>query len=181
MLKAALIDHHDSFTWNIKAWLSTSFDVFVFDYNDITDLDITKYDLLVISPGPKTPADYSKTLQFLKQLPNSKPVLGICLGMQMMNVVENGKVAAYSPPVHGKTSVLHGLFQDSVVARYHSLKCEMSDQFETLATSNEIPMMIQHKTKKWIGFQFHPESFLTVEPEKYIRYIQSQFFNTGAQ
>lgn len=172
MLKAALIDHNDSFTWNIKAWLAPSFEVSVLDYRKINSIHFSDYDLIVLSPGPKTPTDYPLTQQLLASLPNQKAVLGICLGMQAMTLAEGGSVTAYYPPLHGKTSVLDTI--GTPIARYHSLKCNMPDTFNVLSTSDQLPMIVQHKTKNWLGFQFHPESFLTEQPRFFLQMVVEQ-------
>lgn len=172
MLKAVLIDHHDSFTYNIKAWLKPHFAVSVVDCSEINHIKSEDFDLIVISPGPKTPGDYPLSKMFLSNLPSAKPVLGICLGMQMMNEIEKGQVQTYYPPVHGKTSTLNSedsKFNQILVARYHSLKCVMADNFKVLATSENLPMIVRHKNKNWLGFQFHPESFLTEQPETFLQ------------
>lgn len=172
MLRAVLIDHHDSFTYNIKAWLKSRFAVSIIDCESVATLNANDFDLVIISPGPKTPSDYPETKVFLKSLPANKPVLGICLGLQMMNEIEGGLVSAYYPPVHGKTSALDSKlinFNHVQVARYHSLKCDMADLFEVLATSEDLPMIVRHKNKKWLGMQFHPESFLTEKPELFLQ------------
>lgn len=171
MLRALLIDHDDSFTSNIKAWLKKSFEVTLISHRDLLPAD-QHYDLLVISPGPKSPHDYPHTVQFLASLPPSQPVLGICLGMQIMNTCEGGTVQPYYPPVHGKTSRLVSILSelnDAVVARYHSLACEVNQNFQILANANDLPMIIKHKNKNWLGYQFHPESFLTETPEVFLK------------
>lgn len=89
-----------------------------------------------------------------------------------MNEIENGQVQAYYPPVHGKTSALtseNANYDQLQVARYHSLKCIMADNFDVLATSENLPMIVRHKNKKWLGVQFHPESFLTEKPETFLQ------------
>ena len=174
MLKALLVDHHDSFTFNIKAWLKPRFAVSVIDCGAVDQANPADYDLVIISPGPKTPGDYPLSKTFLKNIPANKPVLGICLGLQMMNEIESGTVREYYPPVHGKTSKLissASQFNNLKVARYHSLKCEMADSFEVIATSETIPMIVRHKNKNWLGMQFHPESFLTEKPETFLQAV----------
>lgn len=174
MLKAVLIDHQDSFTYNIKAWLKPCFSVDVIDADKIQTINPDKYDLIVLSPGPKTPSDYPASKKLLQNLTSKKPVLGICLGMQMMNEIEGGTVEPYYPPMHGKTSLINSVDKDYdqlLVARYHSLKCNITTNFEVIATSDNLPMIIRHKNKKWLGMQFHPESFLTEKPENFLQMV----------
>ena len=174
MLNALLVDHHDSFTHNIKAWLKLRFNVSIIDSSDVDQINLSSYDLVVLSPGPKTPSDYPKTQTFLSSLPANKPVLGICLGLQIMNQLEKGTVCEYYPPVHGKSSALESSdprFNNLQVARYHSLKCEMTDSFEVIAHSESIAMIARHKSKNWLGLQFHPESFLTEKPEVFLQSV----------
>jgi anthranilate synthase/phosphoribosyltransferase len=146
--------------------------VSVIKYGDKYSID--DYDAIILSPGPKSPADYPLTLNLLNT--NLKiPVLGICLGMQMMLEREGAKIIKYQPPIHGKTSSLlicnhDSLFKnisDSKVARYHSLIAQdIPETFSVLAKSPEGHVMaVLHKTKKLLGVQFHPESFLTEQSE----------------
>ena len=107
MLQAVLIDHHDSFTYNIKAWLKPRFAVSVVDCSEVTTIKPEDFDLVIISPGPKTPSDYPQSKNFLRHLPANQPVLGICLGMQMMNEIETGQVQTYNPPVHVRPAYLY--------------------------------------------------------------------------
>ena len=88
------------------------------------------------------------------------------------------EVSSYSPPYHGKTSQINLVFKNNTqkeirIARYHSLKCNINHSFEVLAqVENHIPMIIKHKSKNWLGLQFHPESFLTDSPDDIISYIK---------
>jgi anthranilate synthase/aminodeoxychorismate synthase-like glutamine amidotransferase len=177
-LKVLLIDHRDSFTCNIKAWLESRFEVSLRLYSKVNEADLKNFNLVVISPGPNSPQDYPHTLQLLKNIDLKQPVLGICLGMQMMNVVEGGTVHPYSPPLHGKTSLLQSkisFLHNLRVARYHSLQCKLSSDFETLATSDDgIAMITKHKNKNWLAFQFHPESFMTENGSEFLNYVVSE-------
>ncbi len=172
-LTALIIDHEDSFTYNVKAWLSARFDVDVVQHMDFNKLsEPLKYNLIVFSPGPNSPTDYPHSIKTLLNAPKDQPILGICLGMQLMTIAEHGKVRTYSPPLHGKTSALKSSVNSingKKVARYHSMICEISEtEFKTIATTDNFPMWVEHKTKRWMGFQFHPESFLTEDPDLYL-------------
>ena len=173
-LNALLIDHDDSFTLNVKTWLSARFAVDIVHHLDINKLSTPKrYDLLVFSPGPKAPTDYPHCVQKLLNSATAQPILGICLGLQMMTVAENGKVTTYSPPLHGKTSALKSSLHSihgKKVARYHSMICHVPEaKFKIIAHADGYPMWVEHKEKRWMGFQFHPESFLTEDPDLYLQ------------
>lgn len=183
-MKALLIDHDDSFTHNLKHWLTPLFaEVTVVNHSQLHE--ITKFekleaqfDLFVLSPGPKNPQDYPQSLNLLKKLKPITPVYGVCLGLQMMAVACGVSISTYTPPLHGKTSKLDSkdkFFQDLKVARYHSIKVDSgyTTQFEKLAesTDDQNPMWLKHKIKKWMGVQFHPESFLTEKAELHLNAI----------
>jgi anthranilate/para-aminobenzoate synthase component II len=173
-LTALLIDHDDSFTYNVKAWLSARFLVDVAHHLDIKKISASKnYHLIVFSPGPKSPTDYPHSLQKLLNTNPDQHVLGICLGLQMMTIVENGEVTTYTPPLHGKTSALLSsapALNGKKVARYHSMICQIPEKkFKVVASADGHAMWVQHKTKRWMGFQFHPESFLTEDPDLYLK------------
>lgn len=182
-MKIALIDHDDSFTFNLRQWLSPlSNQIKVYSHQDLAQKQIPANDLFVLSPGPKNPLDYPHTLNWMKQLPSEQHIFGVCLGMQMMFAAENELVLSYQPPLHGKKSKLTTLsseiknFENFQVARYHSLCClpDKKSAFEFLAESAEDqkPMWVKHKNKNWLGFQFHPESFLTENPEVFLNYLK---------
>lgn len=182
-MRAILIDHEDSFTHNLRHWLKPLFSVVdVLPHSHLFQLSIhdlighsTQPPLLVLSPGPKTPDDYPNSISLLHEIPAAVPVLGICLGMQLMTRACHGRVQPYSPPKHGKTSqlaishpdfqALQNIQQRLNVARYHSLRIEdpAPEGLEVIARAQDdnSPMWIQHRSKKWMGLQFHPESFLT--------------------
>ena len=92
-----------------------------------------------------------------------------------------GEVSKYTPPLHGKQSILktHSAscndFENLKVARYHSLICNFNNSdFESLASSHDdnAPMWLVAKNKKWMGVQFHPESFLTEKADLHLMYLK---------
>lgn len=180
MLKTLLIDHYDSFTWNVRAWLARHCDVHIVSYGDLEKISTQGYNLIVLSPGPKHPKDYPKTLQLLHKIDDDQAVLGICLGMQCMAYLSKNVIIPYEPPLHGKTSQINlkmcdGTLNQIQVARYHSLQCVINNDFEVLSTSEDrIPMIIKHHKKNWLGLQFHPESFLTESPDLITKFIKER-------
>ncbi len=197
-MKAVLIDHDDSFTQNLKHWLKPLFTEIevvnhqVFFQNDPSRFVKPDVDLIVLSPGPKNPADYPQTLGWLRSAPSTTAIYGVCLGLQLMVQSLNGEVCAYSPPLHGKKSKLKIISKDaadldvrailkldgSEVARYHSLVCDLNhltNDFELLAISadDKKPMWLKHRSKKWMGVQFHPESFLTEDSKIHLDILNS--------
>lgn len=191
-MKAVLIDHDDSFTYNLRHWLNPLCSkIEVLNHQNFfnTAAKVEENTLYVLSPGPKNPIDYPQTLDWLLSVPGHTPVFGVCLGLQMMAQSYGVPVLAYEPPLHGKKSKLRILNDDYVqfnnqdVARYHSLYCDFqnnSQLFEILAVSqdDERPMWVRHKEKNWMGVQFHPESFLTAQPDLHLQYLKSWLSKT---
>lgn len=192
MEKVLLIDHHDSFTHNIVAWLSQELTVDIIsvdDFNQLTSEDLNllsknkKYLGYILSPGPKSPHDYQHSLAFEKKF-NGK-IFGICLGFQIMLINAGYTLYPYNPPMHGKTSHIstdHQLFSEikmpMEVARYHSLGFSGAEKHQHfLAFDNEstLPMIFYSSNKNRLGFQFHPESFLTKDSTTLAKIVSDWF------
>lgn len=185
VMHALLIDHEDSFTENIRSWLSATFTMTVTPFNDAAKIDSLmqshNFDLIVLSPGPKSPYDYPTSLHLLSKIKNSQAVLGICLGMQMMFTSEGLAVVHAQSPMHGKISTLSFIdpqsadFNGIKVGRYHSLIVTAGYPFKNLAfaTDDQSLQWAIHTTKKWMAIQFHPESFLTEKRENILGFISS--------
>ena len=126
--------------------------------------------LLVLSPGPGSPADAGCMPKLLALCAGRYPVLGICLGHQAIVEHFGGVVGRAGETVHGKTSAIQlqphavftGLPNPFRVARYHSLMAtQLPDALTLLASERHIPMAVINEPQRMLGFQFHPESILT--------------------
>ena len=174
-MKIILIDNYDSFTFNLYHYLSSYSDVEVFRNDKINSDKILKkkYDKIVISPGPGNPNQAGNCLKIVKKLYKKIPILGVCLGHQIIGQVFGSKIVQARSLVHGKTSkivskkigILKNLPKNFEATRYHSLivdKKTLSKYLTiTAETKDGIIMGIQHKNYNVHGVQFHPESIKT--------------------
>ena len=175
-MKILLIDNYDSFTFNLYHYLSsfkTSVDVIRND--QITEKEILKkkYNKIVISPGPGNPNQAGNCLKIVNEVHKKIPILGVCLGHQIIGQVFGGKIIKAKNLMHGKTSKIKhqkkGLFKNIQynfeATRYHSLivdrKSLPKDLIITAETKNKTVMGLMHKKYEIHGFQFHPESIST--------------------
>ena len=171
-----LIDNYDSFTYNVYqaiANLGRSLQVARNDRITLDEIAAGNYEALIISPGPGTPDDAGISKEAVRNFAGKLPILGICLGHQVIGEAFGAKVIRAPLPVHGKTvKIQHdgqGLYvnlpQPLTAGRYHSLIVERStlpDCLEITATNDEgLIMGMKHKQFKIQGLQFHPESILT--------------------
>ncbi|NRQ42791.1 aminodeoxychorismate/anthranilate synthase component II [Rheinheimera sp. YQF-2] len=172
-----LLDNIDSFTYNLVdefAQLGCGVKLYrntvPADYIYQQMLTETEPVLLVLSPGPGSPAQAGSMPPLLQLCDAQFPVLGICLGHQAIVEHFGGVVGRAGEIVHGKTAAItlqdHPLFaglpQPFLVARYHSLMAtEMPNALTLLANDRHIPMAVINEDKRMLGFQFHPESILT--------------------
>ena len=176
MKKIILIDNYDSFTFNLYHYLSSlKVRVDVIRNNQITSNEILKrkYNKIVISPGPGNPDQSGNCLKIVKSLYKKIPILGVCLGHQIIGQVFGSKIVQAKKLMHGKTSkiiskklgVLKNLPKSFEATRYHSLiidKKTLSKHLEITAESKDgLVMGVQHKKYDVHGVQFHPESIKT--------------------
>ena len=173
-----LIDNYDSFTYNVYqavANLGHPLQVARNDQISLTQISDGHYDAVIISPGPGTPDDAGISKEVVTHFAGKLPILGICLGHQVIGEAFGAKVIRAPQPVHGKiaqiehagTRLYANLPQPFTAGRYHSLIVEratLPDCFEVTATNDEgLIMGMQHRQFNIQGVQFHPESILTPE------------------
>jgi len=176
MKKIILIDNYDSFTFNLYHYLSSlKVNVDVIRNDQITSNEILKksYNKIVISPGPGDPNQSGNCLKIVKSLYKKIPILGVCLGHQIIGQIFGSKIVQTRKLMHGKTSkiiskktgVLKNLPKTFEATRYHSLiidKKSLSKDLEiTAETKDGLIMGVQHKKYQVHGVQFHPESIKT--------------------
>lgn len=181
-MKTLIIDNYDSYTYNLYqlTWSVSGVKPIVIkndemSYSEILNLD---FDNVIISPGPGSPdreKDFGVCTEIIEKL--NKPILGVCLGHQGIGYYFGSDIVKAKECVHGRTSlVAHngtGIFKDIPspfkVMRYHSLVVEnISDDLNITATTDDIIMGLQHRTKPIYGVQFHPESIATEYGSKII-------------
>ena len=174
-----LIDNYDSFTYNLVHYFKEIGQEVLVIRNDQKEPDqiLNLFpDFIVISPGPSTPKNAGICLELVKKTTNQKksiPILGVCLGHQVIAESFGGKVIQSGKPIHGKVSkIIHDkskLFNkiDNPfnATRYHSLIVDplsLPDCLKTTAwTESKVIMAIEHKELPVFGVQFHPESIST--------------------
>ena len=183
-MKILLIDNYDSFTYNLYHYLSAlkcKVDVCRNDKIEINKIKKKKYKKIVISPGPGNPDQAGNCLKIVKYFYKIIPILGVCLGHQIIGQVFKSRIVVAKKLMHGKTSlIMHngkGIFKDIKkvfsATRYHSLiidrKTLGNDLIITAETKDKIIMGIMHKKHNIHGVQFHPESIKTLEGMKLLK------------
>ena len=181
-----IIDHQDSFTWNVVHQFSMFDEVYCSNYFEINQKKINESNIIVLSPGPGSPKDYPTTSKIYKKYKGNKKIIGICLGYQQILHNEGGKIVQQRKIYHGfqskiKVTKESKLFKKNKlfnVGRYHSLKLYEPYKSNNLkitmrCSKSNIPMAIEDIKNNIYGFQFHPESFLTENGKIIIKKILS--------
>ena len=181
-----IIDHQDSFTWNVVHQFAKFDKVICSNYYEVNNKLLDKSDVIVFSPGPGSPKDYRMSSKIYKKYKGKKKIIGICLGYQMILHNEGGKIVQQKKIYHGFQSKIKVNSQSKIfknnqnfkVGRYHSLKLREPFNSETIRITmrcslTNIPMGLEDDRNKIYGFQFHPESFLTENGDTLIKKILS--------
>ena len=184
-----LIDHQDSFTRNLEHLLAGFDRVLVRDRLEIEEQDCEAANLIVLSPGPGNPDQYPETQDIYRAWRGKKPILGICLGFQLMLQVEGASITRQSQVLHGveteiefdpSSQTYSGLPPSLRVARYHSLRVDPASlanlpdtiRFNGRDPIRDAPLSFEDGKRKLFGLQYHPESFLTTSGHPLIENIR---------
>lgn len=176
-MNVAVIDNYDSFVYNLVQYIGELGAEPVVFRNDaeLREIEGEEPDKVVISPGPKTPKHAGISAEAVRELGKEIPILGVCLGHQVVAYAFGGGVCLAKQLMHGKTSMIdhdEGFLYEELpnpfeATRYHSLVVDRSslpDCFRITARTDdnyrEI-MGIEHEDYPISGVQFHPESILT--------------------
>jgi|TARA_B110000285_G_C14913476_1_gene509083 anthranilate synthase component 2 len=175
-MKVLLIDNYDSFTYNLFHYISKfncKVDVVRNDKIRSQDIIKNKYKKIVISPGPGNPSQAGNCLKIVEDIHKDFPILGVCLGHQIIGQAFGSKIIRAKKIMHGKMSKIYfkkvGVFRNIKLpfnaTRYHSLiidKNNLPDCLNiTAETKDKTIMGIKHNKYELYGVQFHPESINT--------------------
>lgn len=192
----AIIDNYDSFTYNIVQYLrEMGEEVWVTRNDAASPADIERREPLglVISPGPGRPETAGVSLAAVHYFSGRLPLLGVCLGHQVIAAAFGGRIVAARRLMHGKTSpiksdgkgVFKGLDRPFNAMRYHSLAVDRQSfpealEISALSDDDEI-MGLRHRHHPTEGVQFHPESIMTPVGKRLLRNFLNQCKQPGAR
>ncbi len=184
-----MIDNYDSFTFNLVQYfgeLGAEVEVFRNDEITVAEVAARAPDLLVVSPGPCSPAEAGISVEAIRHFAGKLPILGVCLGHQSIGAAFGGDIVRAQRLMHGKTSTINttrqgvfsGLPESFTVNRYHSLAIRRETCPAELAvtawTDDGEIMGVRHKELPIQGVQFHPESILTEHGHALLRNFLEQ-------
>lgn len=171
-----MIDNYDSFVYNLKAYLQElGRDILVRRSDELTldDIQAMQPQGIILSPGPKRPWDAQLCVDTVRRFGGKVPLLGVCLGHQVLGHCAGAVVEKGARPMHGKvtlvrhngTGLFAGLPREFNVTRYHSLVVRQDTlpedyQVDCVAEDGAV-MGLSHRTLPLFGVQFHPEAVLT--------------------
>ncbi len=179
-----VIDHEDSFTYNLVHLFENFGQTYVSNYFNIDKKKLDACKIIVFSPGPGEPSHYPETQKIYYQYRGLKKIIGICLGYQQILYAEKGQIIPQKKIYHGYQSRIKVLRESLIFkpnkiligGRYHSLKLKEPFSSKTLkitmrCVETNVAMAIEDTINSVYGFQFHPDSFLTVDGKFLIQKI----------
>jgi anthranilate synthase/aminodeoxychorismate synthase-like glutamine amidotransferase len=184
MTRVLLIDNRDSFVWNLARYvreLGVYAKVVRSDETTVAEVAEERATHLIISPGPCTPNEAGISLEVIRTLGPTTPILGVCLGHQAIGAAFGGEVVRAREPRHGKTSaiahdgtgVFRGLPSPFIATRYHSLVVDPATLPDDLVAQAQVAdgtlMALRHRRFPVHGVQFHPESVLTAHGHRLLK------------
>jgi anthranilate synthase/aminodeoxychorismate synthase-like glutamine amidotransferase len=179
-----MIDNYDSFTYNLVQYFGELGQELMVRRNDqitIAEIEKLKPQKIVISPGPKSPAEAGVCVETIKHFAGKVPILGVCLGHQSIGYAFGGNIIRAKKLMHGKTSqishddktIFKGMKNPFTATRYHSLAIEEKtlppDLLVSARSEDGEIMGVRHKKFIIEGVQFHPESILTEDGKKLLQ------------
>ena len=170
-----IIDNFDSFTYNLVQQVEEILEIRpeVIRNNELHEELYKRFDYFILSPGPGIPEEAGNLLSFIRNLPENKKLLGVCLGHQAIAEVYGGKLELLESVYHGiahdvipttNDKLFAQLPSKFLAARYHSwqVQKDVPSTLEITCLDEENRVMgIRHKKRPVFGIQFHPESILT--------------------
>ena len=187
-MQTLLIDNYDSFTFNLFQLLAevNGTEPIVVRNDEATwdELQRLRFDNVVISPGPGRPdvaSDFGVCAEAIRRC--EKPLLGVCLGHQGIGWVEGGEVTQAPEPMHGRvveiehdgSPLFHGIPNPFEATRYHSLSLAhpLPPTLRETASSEGVPMAVEHRERPQWGVQFHPESIATPQGKRLLENLRN--------
>ena len=184
-MKIIIIDNYDSFTYNLVHLVETITGEYpaVFRNDEITVEEVGAYDIIMLSPGPGIPDEAGILKEVIKTYAATKPIFGVCLGLQAITEVFGGSLENLENVFHGVATTMKVKSPDAVIykniptefeaARYHSWIVSLEDFPEELEITSVDEfgsvMSLQHKKHNISAVQYHPESILTPIGEQIVR------------
>ena len=172
-----LLDNYDSFTYNLQQYLAelTGQEIAVYRNDEITLEEVSRFDRIVLSPGPGLPEEAGILIPLIKMYAPTKPMLGVCLGHQAIALAFGGRLKRLEQVLHGiprevnivntDNPLFNSIPNSFIAGRYHSWvpdENNWSPELEVLAVDKDQNIMIlKHIVFPVYGMQFHPESILT--------------------
>jgi anthranilate synthase/aminodeoxychorismate synthase-like glutamine amidotransferase len=183
-----VLDNYDSFTYNLVQYfgeLGAKVEVRRNDQITVEEVVALRPEKIVVSPGPCTPQEAGISIELIRAMAGTVPILGVCLGHQALGAAFGGKVVRAGTLMHGKTSavehdgqtIFRGIQSPMTATRYHSLIVSEEGLPKDLEISahtrdrdgRRVIMGLRHRKFPVEGVQFHPESVLTAEGKRLIR------------